>query len=223
MQSCKPIMYNVKMKIIRLNKVDSTHTYLKKYLINNPSNEITCVIADMQTNGIGSRGNSWTGKEGNLFFSFSMKKNMIPKDLPLQTSSIYFSFLLKNVLKSLGSNVWLKWPNDFYIDDKKIGGTITNLNKDMIFCGIGLNLIEVSDEFGKLDICIDKEELLKSYFLHLEKQISWKQIFSDFKIEFQKSRKFQATIENEKIPLKNAILNSDGSINLNNKKVFSLR
>lgn len=216
-------MYNVKMKIIRLNKVDSTHTYLKKYLINNPSNEITCIIADMQTNGIGSRGNSWTGKEGNLFFSFSMKKNMIPKDLPLQTSSIYFSFLLKNVLKSLGSNVWLKWPNDFYIDDKKIGGTITNLNKDMIFCGIGLNLIEVSDEFGKLDICIDKEELLKSYFLHLEKQISWKQIFSDFKIEFQKSRKFQATIENEKIPLKNAILNSDGSINLNNKKVFSLR
>ena len=216
-------MYNYMMKIIRLNKVDSTHTYLKEYIKNNPSDEITCVVANMQTNGIGSRGNSWTGKEGNLFFSFSMCKDMLPEDLPLQTSSIYFSFILKTVLKNFSSDIWLKWPNDFYIDDKKIGGTITNLNKNMIFCGIGLNLIEVSDEFGKLDIHINKDKLLKNYFLHLEKQISWKQIFSDFKIEFQKSRKFQATIENEKIPLKNAILNSDGSINLNNKKVFSLR
>ncbi|MGA1933484.1 biotin--[acetyl-CoA-carboxylase] ligase [Arcobacter sp. YIC-464] len=211
------------MKIIRLNKVDSTHTYLREYVNNNEINEITCIVADIQTNGIGSRGNTWQGKSGNLFFSFVMKKDTLPNDLPLQTTSIYFSFLLKKVLEKFDSKVWLKWPNDFYIDDKKIGGTITNLSKDLIFCGIGLNLFEVTDEFGKLDISIDKETILENYFLELEKQISWKQIFSDFKIEFDKSRKFQATIDNKKIPLKNAILNSDGSINLNNKKVFSLR
>jgi len=216
-------MYNNQMKIIRLNKVDSTHSYLKNYINNNELDEITCIVTDQQTNGIGSRGNSWTGKKGNLFFSFALCKNSLPQDLPLQTSSIYFSFLLKIILKKSGSKVWLKWPNDFYIDDEKIGGTITNLNKDIVLCGIGLNLIEVSKEFGKLDIAIDREVLLENYFFELKKQISWKQIFSDYKIEFDKSRKFQATIDNEKIPLKNAILNSDGSINLNNKKVFSLR
>ncbi|MFW3328905.1 biotin--[acetyl-CoA-carboxylase] ligase, partial [Aliarcobacter butzleri] len=56
-----------------------------------------------------------------------------------------------------------------------------------------------------------------------EKKISWKQIFSDFKIEFEKSKKFQTTIDNQKISLESAILNDDGSIQINNKKVFSLR
>ena len=34
----------------------------------------------------------------------------------------------------------IKWPNDFYIDDKKIGGTITNLSGKYVYCGIGTNL-----------------------------------------------------------------------------------
>jgi BirA family biotin operon repressor/biotin-[acetyl-CoA-carboxylase] ligase len=65
--------------------------------------------------------------------------------------------------------------------------------------------------------------MLKSYFSNLEKKLLWKQIFSEFKIEFEHSKKFQTTIENEKISLRSAILNEDGSIQVNDKKVFSLR
>jgi len=216
-------MYNQIMKIIRLNKVDSTHTYLKNHILENKYIEPLCIVTDLQTAGIGSRGNSWTGTKGNLFFSFVLSKKLLPKDLPLQSSSIYFSFLLKEVLKENGSNLWLKWPNDFYIDDKKIGGTITNATKDLVYCGIGLNLLNVSDEFGKLDVEIDTNIILKEYFSKLENTISWKQIFKCFKIEFQNSRKFQATIENKKVSLENAILNEDGSVEVNGKKVFSLR
>ena len=63
----------------------------------------------------------------------------------------------------------------------------------------------VSDDFGKLDIDIDVEDMLKSYFSNLEKKLLWKQIFSEFKIEFEHSKKFQTTIENEKISLRSAI------------------
>lgn len=77
--------------------------------------------------------------------------------------------------------------------------------------------------FGKLDISVDINSLLKNYFIQLEKKILWKQIFSDFKIEFQLSKKFQTTIDNQKVSLENAILNEDGSIQVNNEKVFSLR
>jgi len=216
-------MYNGKMKIIRLDKVDSTHTYLKKEITTNGYNEPLCILADLQTNGIGSRGNSWTGIRGNLFFSFVVKKDLLPVDLALQSASIYFSFILKLVLEELGSRVWLKWPNDFYINDKKIGGTITNVSGDLIYCGIGLNLISVSEEFGKLDISVNSEGVLENYFSKLEKRVSWKQIFRHFKIEFEHSRKFRATIDNQKVSLQDAILNEDGSVELNNKKVFSLR
>ncbi|BAK73955.1 biotin--protein ligase [Arcobacter sp. L] len=216
-------MYNPKMKIIRLDEVDSTHTYLKKYISLNGFSEPLCIVSDFQTNGIGSRGNSWTGRKGNLFFSFVLNIKDLPKDLPLQSISIYVSYILKNILKNLKSKVWIKWPNDFYIENKKIGGTITTMSKDIIYCGIGLNLLEVDEEFGKLDIKVDINSILKDYFSEIEKKILWKQIFSDFKIEFQLSKKFQTTIDNQKVSLENAILNEDGSIQVNNKKVFSLR
>jgi len=211
------------MNIIFLDEVDSTQSYLKELIKTGNYNYPTCITSDMQTAGIGSRGNSWSGKKGNLFFSFVIKKDDLPKDLKLQSASIYFSYMLKNILAQKNSKLWLKWPNDFYIDDKKIGGTITTVLKDLVLCGIGLNLVEVSKEYGRLDIKIDKKECLNLYFESLQKQISWKEVFSQFKVEFQKSRKFKATINNKKISLENAVLLNDGSIEIENKKVFSLR
>ena len=211
------------MKIIRLDEVDSTHKYLKEYISKNEYTNPLCIVTDLQTQGIGSRGNSWIGKKGNLFFSFVIDINSLPNDLPLQSTSIYFTFILKIILKNLGSKVWIKWPNDFYMKDKKIGGTITSMSKNLIFCGIGLNLVDVEKEYDKLDIKINIDEVLQKYFFEIEKNISWKQIFSDFKIEFEKSKKFRTTIDNQKISLENAILNDDGSIEINNEKVFSLR
>jgi len=211
------------MKIIKLKEVDSTHTYLKDEIKKNGYTYPICIITEHQTNGIGSRGNSWTGKKGNLFFSFVITKNELPEDLQLQSASIYFSYLLKEVLKSQGSKLWLKWPNDFYVDNKKIGGTITSINQNLIYCGIGINLEDVDVQYGKLDIDIDIMYILKLYFKTLEKKSEWKQIFNSFKVEFQKSRKYKATIDNEKVSLENAILNNDGSIKIDDKKVFSLR
>ncbi len=216
-------MYNLSMKIIRLDEVDSTHTYLKEYLLHNEINELICIVTDMQTNGIGSRGNSWSGDKGNLFFSFAIKKENLPKDLPLQSISIYFSFILKLVLNKLSSKVWLKWPNDFYINDKKIGGTITTATKDVILCGIGLNMVSNCQEYGLLDIDIEQDKLLNSYLENIEKKLSWQDIFSEYVIEFQRSKKFQATIHGKKVSLEEAKLNNDGSIEINNEKVFSLR
>ena len=211
------------MKIITLEEIDSTHEYLKDLIKVEGYTYPVCIHTSLQTKGIGSRGNDWKGKKGNLFFSFVLEKKNLPKDLELQSASIYFSYILKNILANEGSNIWLKWPNDFYVDDKKIGGTITTVTKDLLYCGIGLNLINVHDDFGKLDINIDSKTILETYFENLKKEISWKQIFSQFKIEFQRSKKYKATIENEKISLQNSILNDDGSIEIDNKKVFSLR
>jgi BirA family transcriptional regulator, biotin operon repressor / biotin---[acetyl-CoA-carboxylase] ligase len=211
------------MEIIRLNEVDSTQTFLKNHIIEFGYKEPLCIIADFQTAGIGSRGNSWIGKKGNLFFSFVLHKSLLPEDLPMQSASIYFTYILKIVLKNNGSNVWIKWPNDFYIKDSKIGGTITTLTKDLLYCGIGLNLQEVSQEYGILDIEIDQNIVLNEYFREIEKVISWKQIFSLFRVEFENSRNYETTIGNKKVSLKNAILNNDGSIHIENKKVFSLR
>ncbi|RBQ26996.1 biotin--[acetyl-CoA-carboxylase] ligase [Arcobacter sp. CECT 9188] len=211
------------MEIIKLKEVDSTQNYIKDYIKVNGYKNPLCVFTTYQTNGIGSRGNSWIGEEGNLFFSFVMKKSNLPQDLPLQSASIYFTYILKNILKDFGSKVYIKWPNDFYLEDKKIGGAITTTTNELLYCGIGLNLVKVPNDYGNLDIRVDIDELLKIYFDKLDKKILWKQIFSQFKLEFTKSKIFQATIDGIKVSLEKAILNSDGSIQIEDKKVFSLR
>lgn len=158
------------MKIIRLNKVNSTQSYLKEYIQKNGYNGPLCITSKIQTAGVGSRGNSWIGRDGNLFFSFVLSKDDLPKDLPLQSASIYFTYILKDVLAKKGSKIFLKWPNDFYIENGKIGGAITTTNKELLFCGIGLNLIEVDENFGKLDIKVDIDDVLNLYFVDIEKK-----------------------------------------------------
>jgi BirA family transcriptional regulator, biotin operon repressor / biotin---[acetyl-CoA-carboxylase] ligase len=211
------------MKIIKLEEVSSTHIFLKEYISKNGFSNPIAVITNNQTNGIGSRENSWVGKKGNLFFSFVVAKSSLPNDLKIESASIYFSFLLKEILSDLGSKIWLKWPNDFYLEDKKIGGTITTLKNDLLFCGIGLNLVETSHFYGHIDIQFDTDFILKRYFQSITNNNEWKSIFSKFQIEFQSSKNFKTTINQEKVSLSDATLLEDGSLIIDNKKVYSSR
>ena len=201
----------------------STH----KYLVENiKSKNITppCVVgADFQSDGVGSRGNSWLGSEGNLYFSFCVEEKHLPKDLKLESISIYFSYLLKEVLYELGSKTWIKWPNDFYLQNDKIGGAITTKIKDTIIGSIGINILHAPEEFGTLDIQIPAQKLVQLFIKKLEENISWKNVFSKYKIEFQNSLEFTFHLEGKKKSLADAKLLDDGSIEVDNKKIYSLR
>ena len=211
------------MQIRYLESVDSTQKYLKELLVSQKVNPPYAVVSNSQTNGVGSRNNSWSGMDGNLFLSFTIHLDELPNDLKLESSSIYFSYLLQKTLFELGSKVWLKWPNDFYIDDLKLGGMITNIVGNSLVCGVGLNLVNSPDGFGTLDIKIQREELLQKYFTNIEKKISWKQVFSKYKLEFYRNQKFFTHNNSLRISLDKATLESDGSIIVNNKRIYSLR
>ena len=211
------------LQILSLKRVDSTQRYLLDALKNGRNDAPICVVAQRQEAGKGSRGNSWSGLDGNLFFSFAIAREQLPKDLKLESSSIYFTYLLKQTLESLGSKVWLKWPNDFYLKEYKIGGAITNLYKETLVCGIGLNTQHAPESFSKLDIEINNESLLKHYFETLDNPPEWKQIFSQYEIEFDKSRSYFTHSGDQRLSLENAHLLDDGSIECDGQRIFSLR
>lgn len=211
------------MQILWFDELESTQTYLKEELKQGRLKSPVAIAAAKQTDGIGSRGNGWIGLEGNLFFSFAIARKELPSDLALESSSIYFSYLLKETLAEENSEIWLKWPNDFYLKDKKIGGTITFLRDNDLVCGIGLNLLKSPQGFAHLDIEIDKKELLNKFFKKIKKKSSWKQIFSKFEVEFSHSKKHSTHFENNKISLENADLNDDGSLNIDGQRIYSLR
>ncbi len=214
------------MEIVYHDSLPSTHRYLEEALRDGRERAPIAVVADYQSAGIGSRGNSWQGYKGNLFLSFALSRDALPSDLPLASSSIYFSFIMIVLLRELGSRVWLKWPNDFYIANKKVGGTITTvIREDTLLCSMGINLASAPENFAIIDIKIEKKRLIEMYFLKLKQVLFWKDIFRQYEIEFEKSRHFFYTDSNleRKVSLKDALLMKDGSIMIDNKRIYSLR
>lgn len=211
------------MQILWLDEVDSTQRYLLDALKAGRLSAPKAVTTRVQSSGKGSRGNTWQGLEGNLFVSFAIRRSQLPTDLRLESSSLYFSYLLKETLSDAGSKVWLKWPNDLYLEGKKIAGTVTNLVGDVLVCGIGLNLRSAPLGFGILDISIKRETLLKTYFERLDESISWKQIFSKYALEFENNRTAFTHIDEKKISLEDVILLHDGSIEYDGQRMYSLR
>jgi len=211
------------LTITYLESVDSTQIYLKNILKDRKILLPHAIIANQQTDGLGSRENSWVGLDGNLFLSFAISLSELPKDLKFESASIYFAYILKETLSELGSSVWLKWPNDFYLDNCKIGGMITNIIDDVLVCGVGLNLVNAPNGFTTLDIKISKIKLLKQYFEKIEKKLSWKQVFSKYKLEFYKNQNVFTHFNGFKIPLDGVELQKDGSILHNGERIYSRR
>ncbi|MBL4729826.1 MAG: biotin--[acetyl-CoA-carboxylase] ligase, partial [Sulfurimonas sp.] len=155
------------MQILYLKSIGSTQNHLKELIKSKKIKLPYAIVADAQTDGIGSRENSWNSLEGNLFLSFAIELQNLPKDLKLESASIYFAYILKITLNSLNSEVWIKWPNDFYVKEKKIGGMITNIVGNVLICGLGLNLKVQPQGFAKLDVEVNREDLLQMYFKNI--------------------------------------------------------
>ena len=126
----------------------STHDDLSILLKNAPNQRLTagtCVIAEMQTHGRGRRGRSWLSPFGsNLYASFYWPlPNGLNSALGL---SVAIGLALAQLLQDAGvGEVSVKWPNDVYVQGKKIAGILVELEGESTgmghaFIGTGLNL-----------------------------------------------------------------------------------
>ena len=212
-----------KLEIRCFNTLPSTQSYLLEQLEKDEIQAPIAVISSEQSAGLGSRDNTWSGGEGNFFASIAVNLEMLPEDLPLGSASIYFSFIMKQTLETLGEKIWLKWPNDFYLNEDKVGGTITKKKNNTLVCGIGINLKNSQNGYSALKSDISPQKLLEDYLLALEKFPKWKQVFSEYEIEFKLSRNFSVNIGKYQKSLSDAILCEDGSLIIEGKRVFSLR
>ncbi len=134
------------MRIIKLDAIDSTNTYLKKLSGGGNAEDGLTVVTSLQTNGRGQMGTVWSSQEAkNLTFS-------VFKDVSFLNIKQHFyismavSLAVYEAVKSLGiTKIKVKWPNDILSDDKKIAGIlIENVIKLNVISGsvigIGLNV-----------------------------------------------------------------------------------
>ncbi|GAA8145616.1 biotin--[acetyl-CoA-carboxylase] ligase [Helicobacter pylori] len=194
----------------------STQTYLLEKLKSNELKAPVLVLAKNQSAGIGSRGNIWESAKSALTFSLALNASDLPKDLPMQASALYLGFLFKEVLKELGSQTWLKWPNDLYLGDQKIGGVLVNVYKGMRVCGIGVN--RVSTKWACLDIGASDDWIIEGFLKKIEENLFWGEVLSKYALEFHRSNSFNFHNDwGEAVSLKDAELLEDGRICIKGK------
>ena len=136
------------MKEIFFDSIDSTNTYLKSNY--EKLDDFCFVRADLQTGGKGRNNRKWLSNRGeNLLFSLLIKdEELIDKYQRLSMNSAY---LVLKLLEEYGlKGLSIKWPNDVYVDDKKICGILLEaVSKQKIECliiGIGINVNQESFE-----------------------------------------------------------------------------
>lgn len=132
-------------KVIWLPEVASTNSYVKELLVSREIEEFSVFVADNQTHGKGQKGNFWESEPGqNLTFSVVLYPDFIPVNKQFMISKIVSLALVKTVVAVVG-DATVKWPNDLYIGDKKVGGVLIENSimgpsiKNSIV-GIGLNV-----------------------------------------------------------------------------------
>jgi len=69
------------LQILYSDAIDSTQKYLKEQLQSEKLEAPIAISAELQTDGIGSRENRWDSHKGNLFLSFAMNINTLPKSM----------------------------------------------------------------------------------------------------------------------------------------------
>jgi BirA family biotin operon repressor/biotin-[acetyl-CoA-carboxylase] ligase len=131
------------MKYMLLEEVDSTNSYVAVHAAE--LEDMTMVIANTQTAGRGQRGNSWESDPGcNLTFTlFCRPKGVAPAEqFAISEAS---ALAVADTLAGYGVEARVKWPNDVYVDDRKISGiliehSLQGGNIEHTRIGIGLNV-----------------------------------------------------------------------------------
>lgn len=170
--------------------IDSTNQYLMDRI--GALNSGDACVAEYQQAGRGRRGRKWFSPFGsNLYLSMYWKLEQGPA--AAMGLSLVIGIVMAEVLQRLGAkDVRVKWPNDLYLNDRKLAGILVELTGKtgdaaqlVIGAGINLKMREPATDtinqgwinLQEAGVNIDRNELtatllneLRSALLHFEQE-----------------------------------------------------
>ncbi|MES2795628.1 MAG: biotin--[acetyl-CoA-carboxylase] ligase [Bacteroidota bacterium] len=154
-------MYNIQPKTLIVGKTikylpscHSTNVWCANYVENESVSEGFAVYTPHQFEGKGQRGNKWESEIGkNITMSIFLKPNFLKASDQFQLNMAISLGIYEAISKYLNEDLKIKWPNDLYFDNSKLGGILientifgSNLNTSII--GIGLNINQIQFEIS---------------------------------------------------------------------------
>jgi len=164
-------------------RIDSTNK-VARHLAEEGTKEGTIVIADEQTKGRGRLNRNWISPpKKNLLFTIIFRPEMKPMQV-FRLTMISSLAISRAIERETGLRPLIKWPNDLYLNEKKLCGILTEFagEQDRVsYClvGIGINMNfdpalypEIRDIATSLSQCLQKEvprvQILKGILERIE-------------------------------------------------------
>ncbi|MEC4729079.1 bifunctional biotin--[acetyl-CoA-carboxylase] ligase/biotin operon repressor BirA [Shewanella sp. D64] len=136
------------------DEIQSTNAFLLKHCEELSSGDIC--IAEYQSAGRGRRGRTWVSPYGCHLYC-SMYWNL-PQGMAQATGlSLVVACSLVKVLNGFNiEELGVKWPNDIYLDNKKLAGVLVEMNGQAgtecnLVIGIGINMSMSKTQGDKID------------------------------------------------------------------------
>ena len=151
--------------IYAYKEVNSTNTVAKFLSMNNIENG-SVIISKKQSNAKGRSGKFWESPLGGIWLSIVLNPQVEHSKLPFITLAT--GVAVANALEKIGiDNAEIKWPNDIYINDKKVCGILTEAiaqfnTIENVIIGVGIDANFDYEEFPEVlkeDSTTLKEEL----------------------------------------------------------------
>jgi BirA family biotin operon repressor/biotin-[acetyl-CoA-carboxylase] ligase len=120
-----------------LPEIDSSNSELMRRA-RSGQHEATLLVAERQTAGRGRMGRVWQSQPGDSL-TFSLSLSIAPRDWSGLSLAVGLS-----LAESLHPGVQLKWPNDLWFEDRKLGGILVEAasmgGRSQVVVGVGLNI-----------------------------------------------------------------------------------
>jgi BirA family biotin operon repressor/biotin-[acetyl-CoA-carboxylase] ligase len=168
------------------DEIESTNLEAKTLALKGAP-EGTVVVAEVQSAGRGRLGRRWTSPAGKgLLFSVVLRPTLPMSQAHLLTIVAAVA-AAEAIEKHVAARVAIKWPNDLFIGDRKVGGILMEVageadEIDWVILGMGLN---VNTEYSELPVAlrrtatslkivggelVDRSDVLAALLLSLEAQ-----------------------------------------------------
>ncbi len=141
--------WRIKYKI----KCKSTENELSNWLRYSEikRNQPVAIIAREQFSGFGQNSKKWVSPKGGIWLSAAYP--IFSKEFTSQIFSLSLGIKICEMLRQENINVFLKWPNDIFVDSKKLIGFLPRVitrGKEIIYVriGLGMNLLNHTPSEG---------------------------------------------------------------------------
>lgn len=130
-------------RLFRLSETDSTNNYLSKIAHELPEGSIVYTYNQTQGRGLGN--NRWESEPNkNLSFSLLLQPTFLKAHEQFYLLKC-IALAVADFISAYTDKVAIKWPNDIYLNDKKVAGILieNSIERDFIkqsIIGVGINI-----------------------------------------------------------------------------------